>query len=70
MIKRILIEHRTKQKLKEYRAIIKSRDNTQPEFRVTVMAAAPEEAFNLLEEKHGAGTVFDCHNEEEARTIR
>ncbi|MCP3059599.1 hypothetical protein LXT21_12505 [Myxococcus sp. K38C18041901] len=57
-------------KLKEYRAIIEYGDPNRPDLRVTVMAVDGEEAFNLLEEKYGKGTVFDLHNEEEANTIR
>jgi hypothetical protein len=65
-------KHMTEKKLKEYRAIILigGRVQTQPGLRVTVMATDGEEAFMLLEEKHGKGTVFDLHNEEEASTIR
>ncbi|NTX34163.1 hypothetical protein HUA78_06925 [Myxococcus sp. CA033] len=62
----------TKTKLKEYRAIIQlgGSAQTEPGLRVTVMATDGDEAFMLLEEKHGKGTVFDLHNEEEANTIR
>ncbi|WP_205522779.1 hypothetical protein [Myxococcus eversor] len=62
----------TEKNLKEYRAIIQigGHAQTEPGFRVTVMATDGEEAYMMLEEKHGKGTVFDLHNEEEANTIR
>ncbi|NTX65655.1 hypothetical protein HUA74_33845 [Myxococcus sp. CA051A] len=62
----------TEKNLREYRAIILlgGRAQTEPGLRVTVMATDGEEAFMLLEEKYGNGTVFDLHNEEDASTIR
>jgi len=62
----------TEKNLREYRAIIQIRGDaqTEPGLRVTVMATDIEEAYMLLEEKHGQGTVFDLHNEEDANTIR
>jgi hypothetical protein len=60
----------TEAHLREYKAIIRIGGRPNPGFRVTVMATDIEEAFNLLEETHGAGTVFDLHNEEDANTIR
>ncbi|NVJ00703.1 hypothetical protein HUW63_01155 [Myxococcus sp. AM001] len=60
----------TQKKLKEYKGFVWTQDLVKPGLRVTVMATDPEEAFLLLEEKHGQGTIFDLHNEEEANTIR
>lgn len=62
----------TKKNLREYRAIILlgGRAQTQPGLPVTVMATDGEEAYMLLEEKHGKGTVFDLYNEEDANMIR
>ncbi|MCP3059607.1 hypothetical protein LXT21_12545 [Myxococcus sp. K38C18041901] len=60
----------TQKKLKEYKGFIWTRDLTRPGLRVSVMATDPEEAFDMLEEKHGKGTVHDLHNEEDANTIR
>ncbi|NTX03326.1 hypothetical protein HUA74_33825 [Myxococcus sp. CA051A] len=62
----------TKKNLREYRAIIQlgGSAQTEPGLRVTVMATDVEEAYMLLAEKHGKGTVFDLHNEEDANTIR
>ncbi|MFY2562154.1 hypothetical protein ACN469_31455 [Corallococcus terminator] len=62
----------TEKKLREYRAIIQigGSAQTEPSLRVTVMATDIEEAYMLLSEKYGKGTVFDLHNEEDANTIR
>ncbi|WP_141325749.1 hypothetical protein VZQ01_25865 [Myxococcus faecalis] len=60
----------TQKKLKEYKAFIWTPNLTWPGTPVTVMAVDGEEAFNLLEEKHGTRTVYDLHNEEDANTPR
>ncbi|TQF17841.1 hypothetical protein FJV41_01480 [Myxococcus llanfairpwllgwyngyllgogerychwyrndrobwllllantysiliogogogochensis] len=62
----------TEKNLREYRAIIllEGPAQTQPGLQVTVMATDGDEAYTLLEEKYGNGTVFDLHNEEDASTIR
>lgn len=56
--------------LKLYKAIILDRAKDQLGERVTVLAENLRDAKNLLEEKHGKGTVFDLHNEEDANQTR
>ncbi|MBZ4408801.1 hypothetical protein K8640_11300 [Myxococcus sp. XM-1-1-1] len=60
----------TQKNLKEYRAIILTRDLTQPGLPVTVMAATSPEAVMLLTKKYGNGNVFDVHNLRDASTFR
>ncbi|MCY1000857.1 hypothetical protein OWM54_27270 [Myxococcus sp. MISCRS1] len=60
----------TQPNLREYKAIIRIGGRPNPGFPVTMMATDLEDAYELLEKKHGAGTVFDLHNEEDANTIR
>jgi hypothetical protein len=53
-------------KLKIYKAMIRKLNSNKPGWRVTVLAASLEEARDKLESKHGHGTVFDLHNEDDA----
>ena len=46
------------------------KDPNQPGKRVSVLAGSLDEARQLLEEQHGAGTVFDLHNEDDANRPR
>jgi hypothetical protein len=55
--------------MRPYRAIIWVKDS-EPGQRVTVLARSLDEAMALLEARHGKGTVFDLHNEEDAQQVR
>jgi hypothetical protein len=57
-------------KLRLYKAIILDRTKDQLGERVAIMAASLGEAKNMLEEKHGKGTIFDLHNVEDANQVR
>jgi hypothetical protein len=59
-----------KNNLKLYKAIILDRAKDQLGERVTVLAESLRDAKNMLEERHGKGTVFDLHNEEDANQTR
>jgi hypothetical protein len=55
--------------MRPYRAIIWVKDSA-PGQRVTVLARSLDEAKELLEARHGKGTVFDLHNEQDAQQLR
>lgn len=56
--------------MKVYKAIIWNVDPNAPGRRVTVLADDLGDAKRKLEAEHGAGRVFDLHNEEEAARLR
>lgn len=55
--------------LRPYVALI-STDPAQPAKRVTVLAQSLDDAMEQLEARHGKGTVFDLHSEEDAERPR
>lgn len=57
--------------MKSYKAMIWHLDRREePGNRVTVLAESLDEARSKLETLHGAGTVFDLHNEDDAARPR
>jgi hypothetical protein len=56
--------------MKIYKALIWKLNSNEPGRRVTVLAASLAEAEEKLEAKHGHGTVFDLHNEDDAARPR
>ena len=53
-----------------YEAMIWTSDPTTPGRRVTIEAHSLDEARGKLEDAHGAGTVFNLHNAEDAERPR
>ncbi len=56
--------------LRLYKAMMWATTPDSVGVRVSVFASNLDEALSLLEEKHGKGTIFNLHNEEDADKCR